>query len=763
MFKSASALPSSPTGRIMDRLAALRRQLKIRVLVQGLSRWLWLLMLVAALDLALDWFFRFDQAQRAVLSMLVFALLTWASYRWLFQPLLAPVTDDAIALAIEQANPHLQQRLISGLQLSRQAVETTSGVSTALVQHAIQAAATLANEVPFENCLDEPRHRRNLFRLTTGLIGITLVAVSVCLATPLQTWFSRNVLLTNAVWPQGTILLVAGLQADRVLVLARGQEATLAIEIGDGSRVVPTAVEMDLRQGRSQSNLALVRVNPLRFEGKLASASEAFEFRARGGDGETPWIRAILVDPPELAEMTLTVTPPTYTGLPAATLNPGQGPYQLLPGSSLQFAAKADKQLKSAELIAEGTPLMTGTRLARGDREPSIADRTNSVVTHTAKLERDHDRLTADLSPQMLVDGVYRIELRDVWGISNRPNTSFAIERRADREPSVTLELVGTSRLVTPSAQIAFRCAAVDDFGLTKLAARLAWTPSGENASKQEKTFELSLSQKTEADFNPIQSLPVSETQRESALDLVPLRLDPPVSLDFQVEATDNDMIGSPKQGVSPTISLRVVTESEFRSDLLRRERELRAEFASIVKEQTELLTETRVVAAALAGSNEWTLDSRQQLATAQKQQRIIGERTTNIAERFERMALEIINNRLETSGSPLANRLSQQIAAPLRTLAEVRVPEAAESLHYTRLADAGAARSQGFAATITRQELLAREMHSVLDLMAQAESFQEAVNLLYEIEKAQIDVHQQTDQARQERIRRILEGNPAN
>ena len=49
--------------------------------------------------------------------------------------------------------------------------------------------------------------------------------------------------------------------------------------------------------------------------------------------------------------------------------------------------------------------------------------------------------------------------------------------------------------------------------------------------------------------------------------------------------------------------------------------------------------------------------------------------------------------------------------------------------------------------------------MQEILEHMVKSEGFQEAVNLLYEIQKAQTDVHEQTNKERQERIKRILEG----
>ena len=55
-----------------------------------------------------------------------------------------------------------------------------------------------------------------------------------------------------------------------------------------------------------------------------------------------------------------------------------------------------------------------------------------------------------------------------------------------------------------------------------------------------------------------------------------------------------------------------------------------------------------------------------------------------------------------------------------------------------------------------------AAKMKEILEHMVKSEGFQEAVNLLYEIQKAQTDVHSQTTKEQQERIKRILEGDTA-
>jgi hypothetical protein len=56
-------------------------------------------------------------------------------------------------------------------------------------------------------------------------------------------------------------------------------------------------------------------------------------------------------------------------------------------------------------------------------------------------------------------------------------------------------------------------------------------------------------------------------------------------------------------------------------------------------------------------------------------------------------------------------------------------------------------------------QERVLEQMREVLSHMEQAEGFQEAVNALIEVQKAQQDVLQRTDKEKEEAIRRLLDG----
>ena len=69
---------------------------------------------------------------------------------------------------------------------------------------------------------------------------------------------------------------------------------------------------------------------------------------------------------------------------------------------------------------------------------------------------------------------------------------------------------------------------------------------------------------------------------------------------------------------------------------------------------------------------------------------------------------------------------------------------------------------ARAIAATLAQQEKTIEKMKQVLALMVKSEGYQEAVNLLYEIQKSQQDVLERTIKEQQERIKRILEGEKA-
>jgi hypothetical protein len=714
------------TAGVTRQLARLRGRLTTWLWLYGLSRLLWFALALFALDLALDWFFRMDRPQRGVMLALLLGLLALAVYRKLFLPLSASASDDALCLQVEAKNRGLAQSVISALQLSRMEDVESRGMSPVMVGQTIRSGAEAAEQVDFRNVLDEREFRFNGVLAVIAVAAVLAIGIGAARNDFLGTWASRNLLLSQRTWPQQTYLIVQRAEDGKV-VFPRGEDWTQVVAVTPESLVVPETIYIDFRRSRGRNSQAMKRVAPKerQFAAIFANVIEPFEFRARGGDAVTPWIRVELVEQPGVEELALAVTPPKYTKQSVHTLPPGKGPYYVLPGSSLEIQGRANKPLKSAALAVEDS-------------------------SHPLALA-DAQTFSGEISAGKLIAGQYRFELEDTLGLTARRPTTFGLRIRVDREPRVRARLVGVSGMVVSKARVPLSARISDDFGITGAQIQYQWR--GDDAEKRDGSGTLAIEQLKD-------KFGAADLSFDEALELGPLAIPAGAGLTFHLAATDNDDISGPNTGKSSDFLLRVVTEEELRTDLLRREKEQRQEFERLIKNEEDLLTDTRALEAALKGAAALSAEQKDQLRQYQRRQKQIGTSLSSIVERLASIIIEVQNNRLEADGGRLQSRLQNDIVAPLSDIADGGIPLAMQKLDQTRRQSSEAApRDEALAAAVqTEREIVAR-MQQVLAHMTDTEGYQEAVNLLYEIQKMQQDVLDRTLKEKQDRIKGILEG----
>ncbi len=123
-------------------------------------------------------------------------------------------------------------------------------------------------------------------------------------------------------------------------------------------------------------------------------------------------------------------------------------------------------------------------------------------------------------------------------------------------------------------------------------------------------------------------------------------------------------------------------------------------------------------------------------------------QETQGVAEGFDDIREELVNNRLDTT--ELRTRLKDRIADPLKQIVAERFPELElrlETLH-TRLTDAekgpaGLARGQ------QQMDQILVEMNQVLSQMLELETFNEAIALLRRIMESQQQINDKTKKQR--------------
>jgi hypothetical protein len=314
-----------------------------------------------------------------------------------------------------------------------------------------------------------------------------------------------------------------------------------------------------------------------------------------------------------------------------------------------------------------------------------------------------------------------------------------------------------------------------DDYGLTEVYVPYVWR--GDDEQRKEGSGKLPL---PGAMIEPKKL----ELSFKDVLDLEPLDIPTSTGLTFHVAAADNDdyqdegsSATGPNVGKSPDFTIRVVTDEELRSDLLRREKEQRQEFERLAAQQLELLTFSRELEAQL-NSADLTNEQKQKLAQTPKQQKLIATNANSVTQRLSSIVIEIANNRLEekeeTSTAEedpdaavidktrrsIGKRLKTKIVEPLIELQDTGFPAAVQKVEQARrVSGDAAARLPAVQELVKQQEEVHAAMLVILSEMSQAEGFQEVVNALYEVEKQEKEVLERTRKANEEKQKGILEG----
>jgi len=711
---------------IQARLAALRRALRAWLWLDGLAALCVAAVPLCVLSLAADHTFRMDRPQRALCLAVAAVVLGAAAWRRLLRPLSRRIHDDALGLAIERRHPELGQRLITALQLARQPHPHALGCSPGLAAATVEAAARAVAGLDFRDALDRRRRNWNAARVA----GVACLFAAACAAFPgtMRLWFQRNVLLGNALWPQKTHLRILGTR-DGTLACARGDDLTVHVQ-ADPAGVVPSIVTMQFRfQGGASGREPMVMVGANRFRMTFRNVLEPLRLRAWGGDAETPWCQVRLAERPAVESLSLRYQPPAYIGTSPVQLPANIGPHPVPFGSTLAIEGVATKDLARATL-------------AFGKSEPQ-----------PCKLAGPR-RFRTTLAGPRLRDGAYALELLDTQGYTTRPPVRFSLKIVPDLKPVVRARLEGIGDLIVPQARIPIACKMTDDHAVVK--AEIVATQHLEGSETP---------QPKRLAFGSPDLFGRKQVAARHCLEAQPLALPLGSHLTLRVEALDNDSVTGPKTGTSNTFSLRVVSEAELRASLLRREQEQRLEFERLLRDQRKLLADTRALLAELKDNDTPALsdDGRRLLAAAEKKQRLVGNRCIAIAERFGAILAEAENNRLEEASTTIRERLEARIIQPLRLLARRGVLQAADCLDLARNAASqppapGKPGRAALDAAAAEQQKIVGTMMNILKNMVKWEGYQEAVNLLRDVLKAQEGVNAETIREYRRRIEKIFD-----
>ena len=744
MNSSVDVLPL----QVARKLGVLRRLVRGYVWMEGIASFVLLGGAAFWLGLATDWLLEPSPGVRIALQVVLGALAAFCVYRWLVRRVFARFSDAQLAMLLERRFPQLNESLMTTVERAGYA-DDSDGFHPAMLQ---ETSAQAVDRLKSVRVLQVFQYVPVVWKTTAAVVLMLSVAALAWLARDTFDFWIKRICLTNQLWPRRVQLQVYGFEPDtgrNAVKVARDDpyELKVAASIRDGF-LAPASVQIRYRLAdgaRGVDNMIKVgdaipgRDDHQQFRYDFKNVVDDIAFEVIGGDDRIENLHLQVVDRPQIVRMVLDCSFPEYLQRPPRTI-PVSGRVEIPEGSHAICRVYATKPLRQVEV----------RELSAGP-ESQLSARIDEAIPDFFQFPLD----VGDADRTLLVT------MRDQDGIENREPYRVVVSATRDEPPDVAVRLDGIGSAVTPDANIQLAGEITDDHGLQEV-----WFEY--QVDKQEvgrRTMSVAVTGRKET--RRLDRFDLADTEPGTNRRLV--EVEPGQRLSLAVKASDAyDLTDTLHDGSSHRMQLDVVTPSELRAILEKRELGLRQRFESThermigIRELLDRIGVDRPQDAAAADRQAEVGDvgtERDRLRVAGALQAVtqLAQETEGIALGFERIVAELVNNRVDTE--ELKQRLEVGIAAPLRVISAELMPAAEASYQALEktIADGGNADLLLRTARGRSDEVL-RIMRQVLNRMLELESYNELVALLREIIQEQQDLTERTRQFQAEKLRSLLE-----
>ncbi len=413
-------------------------------------------------------------------------LVLWVLVRYAIRPALQPLTDQQVALYIEEQLPGLEDRLNSAVEAGTDPeAKTKHGL---VIQSLFQDAAQKIRSVPVSTVVDRRRER--------GLV-----------------WTAAALLLCFLFYGYTTL--------DRIdYDASKLSVATLVTPAQAYMQVDPGSVEIE--KGESQEILVTLKDqtdDPLvlhyQFEGagwqqiEMRPGMEGNAFLHAFQDIQTPISYFVehedhrsapfditLYEFPDVGQIDVTYTYPAYTGLPART-ETDTGDIRGLAGSTVTVTVQTTGNVEQAELLLNETTSLPLKALGEGQYQGQMT---------------------------LQDEGYYAVHLKDQQNKANKFPETYQILPVEDELPYITITDPQRDVRVNALDEVLVAVSVQDDFGLKD--ARMRFSVNG----AEEQTIPL---------MTAPEETPPTEVNGEHLFFLEDYALEPGDVISYYVEATD--------------------------------------------------------------------------------------------------------------------------------------------------------------------------------------------------------------------------------
>lgn len=621
---------------IAARLDVLAGRFRAAAVLGGLGRFLAAGLPMVVGTLFVIGYFTLPPWVNVMLAVAAAGVVVLSYVRWLHRPLFHRPTFAEVARLIEQhagdAKLPLSNELINAVLLASDQQSARAG---SWVPHVLAEIDRTLGQYDLAATVPWRRQRRPWVGATVAVVAVVL---TVALA-PSGTFSRAFALLGNPsgfVPRTGAVTIVSVSPGNDTVLAGQRVNFVVAAETPEG-KVVPAHVDVTFASGKtSRLPMTVFDAANTRYRHVLANAAESMEYVVTVGDSQSQRYRVDVLPQMHLLAYRLEVTPPAYTGRPAAVttvagqdLTADRGSLEAPLGSTVAVSVALDVPAREALLeFPEGPP-----RVMSRDPDGKRFSATLTLTENMAFAVRINDGANRTLKrlPEDAADAVAGGSLG-----------YFALTATPDPAPAVQVSVPGRDVDAKPGESVQLAATASDEFyGLSELRLEMARGAggSGDEAFAVVKRWPIMPG----ADGKPVRAYTVRHTLELPAAEY---RLGDIVR--YRFVATDNRALGRINSDLGPqstpgqvfTISLNDAALIAKRSS--EAWEQLRKELTALLEMQVKLRAEANgITLVPLKLSPTTTAPAAKDLAAAQGVAKRVGAGQAALRERMEKLGRE--------------------------------------------------------------------------------------------------------------------------
>lgn len=437
-------------------------------------------------------------------------LIAAAGVGWfLVRPLRRKVSDEQVALYLEEHEPSLEATIVTALEAERAGADGTAGegrTSPALVRKLVEAAIARVHEIEDGRRIERLPVRR--YATAAGVVALAAVALFTFGPSYLRHALSALLVISRDVEAAAPYRIEVAPGDAR---LPKGADQTITATL-HGFDAGEASVFMK-KAGGAFEPLPMIRAENGAYDGILFDLAEGFEYYVEASGVKSPTYTVTVVELPYVKQLDLEYRFPAYTGLEPRTVEDG-GDIATLAGTDVRVTIQPTMAAASGRLV-----------LHDGSSSPLAVNADGTLA----------GRLT------VRENGFYRVELDGPAGEKVAASPQYIIDILTDHAPTVALSKPGRDGDATPVQEFAVEAQADDDYAVRNL--QLVYSVNG----GPEKTVSLFSGSK-----------PTPEVTAGHTFYLEELGVQPGDAVSYYARATDNDGIAGPKTATSDIYFLRI-------------------------------------------------------------------------------------------------------------------------------------------------------------------------------------------------------------